>query len=181
MPSWAIAVIVIAIVAVALGAFYIIQKRRSTHLRSRFGPEYHRTVSEFGDRTKAERELERRERRVERFHVRPLSPTDRDRFAEQWRIEQARFVDDPAGAVIEADKLVNAVMSARGYPMGEFEQRADDISVDHPHVVENYRAARDIASRHSRGEASTEDLRKSMVLYRALFDDLLEVHQEVRR
>jgi len=161
-------------------AWLLLDRRRSLRLRSRFGPEYERTVRESGDRRRAENELERREKRVERLHVHPLSMRDRDRFVAEWRADQARFVDDPAGAVTEADRLVQEVMKLRGYPVADFDQRVEDISVDHPHLVENYRAARDLAERHRRGQASTEDLRKALVYYRGLFDELLEV-QEVSR
>jgi hypothetical protein len=137
-------------------------------------------VNELGNRTKAERDLERREKRVERLHIRSLPPASRDRFAEAWREDQARFVDDPAGAVVEADRLVGDVMHERGYPVADFDQRVDDISVDHPHLVQNYRAAREIVLRHKRGQASTEDLRRALVHYRALFDELLEAQEERR-
>ena len=117
---------------------------------------------------------------MEHLHIRSLAPEDRDRFLAAWRNDQIRFVDDPAGAVTEADRLVQDVMIARGYPVADFDQRVELISVDHPNVVQNYRAARAIAQRHARGEATTEDLRKSLVFYRALFDELLEA-QEVTR
>jgi hypothetical protein len=113
---------------------------------------------------------------MEKIHIRPLPPDQRERFAEQWHDVQARFVDDPEGSIAQADTLVNEVMQARGYPMGDFESRAEDISVDHPHVVRYYRAAHAIATRRGRGEASTEDLRKAVVYYRDLFDELLGVH-----
>ena len=131
-------------------------------------------------RSRAERELESREKRVERLHIRALDPRDRERFAEAWREDQKRFVDDPKGAVMEADRLVTEVMKARGYPVADFDERVDYISVDHPRVVENYRAARVIVDRHKRGEAGTEDLRQALIYYRALFDELLEL-AEVRR
>jgi len=181
MPQWAIPVIVVLlVVAVAEAAWIFLQKRRSHHLRHRFGPEYTRAVEERGDRTRAESDLQARERRVEKLHIRPLPWRDQERFTEAWRKEQARFVDDPKGAVTEADKLVTEVMKIQGYPMTDFEQRLADISVDHAQVVDNYRAANAIARRHERGQATTEDLRKAMVYYRELFNDLLEM-QEVRR
>jgi len=134
----------------------------------------------LGDRTKAERELERREKRIEKLHIRSLPPASRDRFVAAWHTDQARFVDDPQGAVVEADRLVQDVMRERGYPVADFEQRVNDISVDHPQLVQNYRAAREIVLRQKRGEATTEDLRQALVHYRSLFDELLEM-QEVRR
>jgi hypothetical protein len=181
MPQWATTVIVIlVVVAVAEAAWILLQRRRSDHLRRRFGPEYVRTVEERGNRLRAEADLTKRERRVEKLHIRPLPSRDRERFTEAWRRDQARFVDDPKGAVTEADKLVTEVMKLQGYPVSDFEQRVADISVDHAQVVDNYRAADAIARRHERGEATTEDLRKAMVYYRELFNDLLEM-QEVRR
>jgi hypothetical protein len=172
----------ILLVLVAIAAWLFARKQQSERLRSRFGPEYDRVVHEQGDRRRAEAVLETREKRVERLHIRPLGSADRDRFAGAWRAVQARFVDDPRGAVTEADRLVTEVMSARGYPASEadFERRVEDISVDHPHLVENYRAAAQIARRHAENEATTEELRRAMVFYRSLFDELLEV-QEARR
>jgi hypothetical protein len=180
MPVWEIVLIAAVIVLAAVVVFLLIDRRRSRHLQSRFGPEYERTLRETGDRRRAEQDLERREKRVEKLHIQTLSMSDRDRFVAAWRADQARFVDDPADAVIEADRLVQEVMKARRYPVADFDQRVEDISVDHPHLVQNYRAARDIARRRERGEASTEDLRKALVYYRALFDELLEA-QEVTR
>jgi len=143
-------------------------------LRSRFGQVYERVFKTDGDRRRAESVLEERQKRIEKLDIRPLSVEDRRRFQEAWTRDQALFVDDPQGAVAQADRLIGDVMKARGYPVGDFEQRAADISVDHPMVVENYRIAHDIAIRDRRGEVGTEDLRKAMVHYRALFDELLE-------
>ena len=170
----AIAVIVIVLMVVAVIAFVTSRKRRSKQLRERFGPEYDRVVRQEGDPRKAEGVLEFRQKRREKFDVRPLSAADRSSFAVRWSEVQARFVDDPRGAVTVADSLVTDVMQLRGYPIGEFEQRAADLSVDYPLIVDNYRAAHDIAMRHSEGKASTEDLRQAMVHYRALFRELLE-------
>lgn len=166
-------IIAIAVIAV-VGAWLVVRTRRSGRLRARFGSEYDRTVRAEGDRRKAEAALEARAVRVESLHIRPLAPDDALRFDEAWRRIQARFVDDPHGASSEADRLVGEVMAARGYPLGDFEQRVADISVDHPDVVMNYRAAREIAMLHERGEASTEELRQGMVHFRALFRDLLD-------
>jgi hypothetical protein len=177
IPAWAIILIVVAIVIAAIAIFLWLENRRSLRLRSRFGPEYDRTLQLKGDRRRAERELERRARRVERLHIRSLPMRDRERFLVAWRADQARFVDDPAGAVAEADRLVQQLMTASGYPVGEFDQRVEDISVDHPHVVMNYRAAHQIALKHQRGEANTEDLRKALVYYRGLFDELLQTQE----
>ncbi|HJR63169.1 MAG TPA: hypothetical protein VJ803_05660 [Gemmatimonadaceae bacterium] len=166
--------IVALVVLGGVAVWLTMQRRRSDRLRAQYGPEYERVVRESGDRRRAEAELEHRAERVEQLHIRPLEEDERARFAELWRADQARFVDDPKGAVTEADRLVADLMIARGYPVADFQQRAADISVDHPRVVENYRAARDIAVRHQRGEASTEDLRQAMVYYRGLFSELLE-------
>ena len=153
------------------------QRRRSDMLRERFGPEYNHTVEEMGDRRKAEAELADRAKRVRSFDIHPLTAGEQSRFAGEWQTTRARFVDDPSSAVREADRLVQQVMEARGYPMGTFEQRAADISVDHPAVVSNYRSAHDLAMRNEHGQSSTEDLRQAMVYYRNLFNDLLEVSE----
>lgn len=168
-----IAVIVIAVIVAAVVAFITSRKRRSQKLREQFGPEYDRVLQQEGDSRKAEGVLEFRQKRREKFNIRPLAAPDRSSFAVRWSEVQAKFVDDPRGAVTVAEKLVTDVMQARGYPIGEFEQRAADLSVDYPLIVNNYRAAHDIALRHSVGKASTEDLRQAMVHYRALFQELL--------
>jgi hypothetical protein len=168
-------VIVIALLIIAAIVLTLSRKRRSQQLKEHFGPEYDRTVMDRGDRAKAELELLNREKRVHSFSIKPLLPAARDRFAEEWSTVQRRFVDDPAMAVNDADSLVNQVMAARGYPMTDFEQRAADVSVSYPIVVQNYRAARAIAVRRGRGEATTEDLRQAMVHYHSLFDELLDV------
>lgn len=173
--------IVVAVIVIAVLIAISARKRRSQKLRERFGPEYDRVVKEEGDVNKGEKVLEFRQKHREKFKVRPLSPTDKSSFSYRWNEVQAQFVDDPKGAVTLADGLVTDVMQARGYPITDFEQRTADISVDHPHVVDNYRAAHDIALRHGRGQASTEDLRKAMVHYRALFEELLGDNQPQRR
>jgi hypothetical protein len=168
--------VAIAVVVIAAVVWFETRRSRSEKLRTRFGPEYDRSVKAAGSVGAAEASLEARTRRVESLHIRALAPDDAARYGATWRQLQERFVDDPGGAVAEADRLVGEVMHARGYPLGDFEQRVEDISVDHPGVVMNYRAARDIAQTNARGEASTEDLRQAMVHYRALFDDLLDTH-----
>ncbi|HET9681804.1 MAG TPA: hypothetical protein VFP19_07175 [Candidatus Limnocylindrales bacterium] len=172
--AW-IVLLVVAVVAVGAVAWWAGQRRRSDRLRERFGPEYGRAVESTGDRSRAERELETRQERVEAFDIRPLEPAARDRFRDRWRETQALFVDDPASAVGQADDLIAEVMRARGYPVGDFEQRAADVSVNHPEVVDHYRTAHRIAERQRRGEADTESLRQAMVHYRALFSDLLDI------
>ena len=167
-----IAVVVVAAIAV-LGWWYS-RRRRTQHLRERFGPEYDRVVHEQGNTNKAENVLAWRARKREELRILPLAPAVRADFANRWMRVQGRFVDDPRGAVADADQLVTEVMHARGYPMADFDQQAELVSVDHPRVVQNYRAAHDIALSHGRGQASTEDLRTAMVHYRSLFDELLQ-------
>lgn len=165
--------IAVAAIVVVGVVWWELRRRRSETLRARFGSEYDRVVHTTGNVSAAEHRLEARTRRVASLHIRPLTSEDAARFGDAWRRVQERFVDDPRGAVTEADRLVGEVMHTRGYPIGDFEQQVEDISVDHADVVINYRAARDIAQAHARGQASTEDLRQAMVHYRALFDDLL--------
>jgi hypothetical protein len=167
--------VVLTVVVAAIIAWVVIQRQRTERLRHRFGPEYTRAVSELGGRTKAEAELTKREQRVARLNITPLAAVDAARFSQAWNALQSRFIDNPKGAVAEADLLVRELMAKRGYPMGDFERRAADISVDHPGVVTTYRAAQAIAARDERGEADTEELRKAVVHYRTLFDELLEV------
>jgi hypothetical protein len=170
----ALVIAVIVVVAViAIVGFLFARKRRSQQLRQRFGPEYDRVLKKEGEVRRAEGVLEMRSKRREKFSLRPLPESSRLDFVERWKMVQAQFVDEPKGSVAQADLLVTELMETLGYPMGDFEQRAADISVDHPVVVENYRAAHAIALRHSAGQASTEDLRKAMVHYRSLFEELL--------
>jgi len=175
MNTMTIAMIVVgAIVVLGLILWAVRRERRSHTLHDRFGPEYEHEVRERGNRSRAEAELDRRIRRVDRLSIRPLPESERSRFATLWNQQQARFVDDPRGAVGEADHLVEEVMMRRGYPVaGDFDQKAADVSVDHPQVVENYRTAHRIAQRVETGDAGTEDLRRAMIHYRALFDELL--------
>jgi hypothetical protein len=170
--GWII-VAAMVIAAVVVAALIWSRRRRSDHLRDKFGREYDRAVEEKGGRAKAEAELAAREKRVEKLNIRPLDTSERREFIDRWTEVQARFVDDPPRAVAFADALLGQVMKARGYPVTDFDQRAGDISVDHPVVVEHYHKAHDIAVRHERGEASTEDLRQAMIHYRALFDNLV--------
>lgn len=161
------------VLAICVALWMYIQKERTQKLRSKFGPEYDKAIAQSKDRGHAESELQKRTDRVAKFHIQPLKTEDRSRFTEDWRREQSRFVDDPQAAVNHADTLVQDVMQRRGYPVSDFEQNAADLSVDHPRVVENYRTAHEIALREGRGVGNTEDLRKAMVSYRVLFDDLL--------
>jgi hypothetical protein len=143
------------------------------------GPEYDRAVLKHGSERKAEAKLEDREKRVEKLNIRDLDPMEHERFTKQWASVQSRFVDSPRGAVTEADDLISALMKTRGYPVSDFDQRAADISVDHPRVVENYRSAHEVALRVGKDEATTEDLRTAMIHYRSLFDELVQVPSTV--
>jgi FtsZ-interacting cell division protein ZipA len=170
-------IIMLVVVAAILIVGFLLwqtQKNRSLKLRSKYGDEYERTVQATGDQKRAERELEQREKRVKDFKLRPLTPDQQRLFDQKWVSIQAFFVDEPSRAVQEANLLIKDVMAARGYPVGDFEQRAADVSVHYPRVVQNYRTAHLIADRNSRGEANTEDLRQALVCYRELFADLLE-------
>lgn len=176
MDTTAVLAIVAVVLVVAAVAFFLYRQQRTKALRSRFGPEYTNAVRQYGGAARAEEALAARAKRMEKMHIRSLSREDHARFVEEWQTTQKSFVDDPAGSIQRADALVTQVMNARGYPMADFEHRAEDISVDHPHVVEKYRMAHEIAERHKRGRAGTEDLRQAVIYYRDLFDDLLETH-----
>ena len=176
-----IVAVVAVLVVVGVIGFLLTRKRRTQLLRERFGPEYDRVVKKEGDVHQAEAVLQFRKERREKLEIKPISSATRSDFAMRWTSVQSQFVDDPKGAVSQADHLVSELMHARGYPVGEFDQRAADISVDHPVVVDNYRAAHEIAIHHASGQASTEDLRKAMVHYRSLFDELLETSLPERK
>jgi hypothetical protein len=166
----------VAIVIIAALAWLYVRKRRSTTagLRQKFGPEYDRALRESGSERKAEAKLTDRQERIDKLNIRELDPAERERFLKQWESVQSRFVDSPKGAVAEADDLVSSLMRARGYPVSDFNQRAADISVDHPRVVENYRSAHEIALRVGKDAATTEDLRTAMIHYRSLFEELVK-------
>jgi FtsZ-interacting cell division protein ZipA len=170
---WIVIAVVVAIVVLAI-VWSALRSKRTRALQDTFGNEYDRTVDQSGGRRAAERELLDRQKQHDELDIRPLSPESRDRYVKRWQSTQARFVDDPRGAVAEADRLVQDVMQERGYPTKDFERRVADISVDHPDLVEKYRNADGIARRSERGEASTEDMRHSVRHYRALFAVLLE-------
>ena len=173
-PQALIAVLIVLLVLI-VAAWAVARQRQSRLLRKRFGPEYDRLLAEHGDRARVESELKAREKRVQGLTIKPLSTADAARFSEEWGTLQSRFIDNPQGVVMQADRLVRDLMIKRGYPMEDFEHRAADISVHHPELVETYRLAQVIAARDQRGEATTEDLRKAVVYYRELFDELLEV------
>jgi hypothetical protein len=168
-------IIIVAVIAAAIIGYVLFaanQKKHTGELKGRFGPEYDHTVATSGGRKQAEQDLSARQKRVEKLELRPLGETQRQDYGERWRVVQAHFVDDPATSLRDADQLVGDTMTARGYPMAAWDQRAADVSVDHPQVVDNYRAAHDISAMPA-GKATTEQLRQAMVHYRTLFEDLL--------
>jgi len=173
--STVIAAVLLIALVIGVAAWLVTQKQRTLKLKQHFGSEYDQTVAELGSREKGEAELTSRERRVAGFSVVPLTPADAVRFTQAWSALQGRFIDNPKGVLLDADILVRELMAKRGYPMGDFEHRAADISVNHPGVVAAYRVAQEIAARNERGEADTEELRKAVVHYRTLFDELLGV------
>lgn len=177
-----VGLIVVVVLVAIVAAIMVSRKRQAERLREAFGSEYDRQVeAEGGSRSKAEAELLKREKRVEKLEIRPLPPGKRERFLSDWQHVQASFVDDPEKAIALADAVVGDVMKARGYPVQDFEQRAADISVEHPKLVENYRAAHEIAARHRQGRANTEDLRAALIGYRSVFEELVgtETHEPV--
>jgi hypothetical protein len=169
--------LLIILVLLAAATFLHFRRHQSHVLEKHFGPEYGRTIDTMGSRPRAEAELRARQKRVEQLNIVPLSPADASRFRESWKALQARFVDNPQGSLAEAHRLVSELMDKRGYPMADFERRAADISVDHPAVVQHYRAAHEITLKDRDGQADTEGLRQAIVHYRALFGELLEVEQ----
>ena len=178
-----IALAVVAILIIVAVAVIYVRKRKSTtaDLRKKFGPEYDRAVRVHGSERKAEAKLEDREKRVDKLDIRDLDPKERERFSKRWESIQSRFIDSPKGAVVEADDLVSSLMKTRGYPLADFDQRAADISVDHPRMVENYRSAHEIALRVGKNEATTEDLRTAMIHYRSLFEELVRAPAVVEK
>jgi hypothetical protein len=182
MPTWGWVLIGVGVAAaVGLVVLAVALRARTQRLRSTFGPEYDRTIAEAPSRREAEHVLSEREKRRAEFDLKPLTPAARERYAGMWRETQTRFVDDPGAAVAEADRLIELVMSERGYPVDDFEEQAADLSVDHPEVVENYREAHAVAVARTHGEAETEDLRRALVCYRSLFERLLETEEEPAR
>jgi len=182
VTMWIVVAVLVTIAILAVVAWKVVQRRRTGRLRAQFGPEYARELERTRDRRRVEVKLDDRWKRVEHLHIRPLTPMDRARFIESWRMVQAQFVDNPGAAIAEADRLLADIMSTRGYPAAntDFDQRAADISVDHPMVVENYRTAHHIAVQHSRGRASTEELRQATIHYRSVFEELLSEPNDIR-
>ena len=185
MSTATVIVLIVAIAAIAFAAIMIYQREKTRKLRVKFGPEYDRLVQQEGSARRGEAILESRQKRVAKFNVRPLTREDSDRFAVEWRAAQERFVDDPRRAVADADRLINEALRLRGYPVGDFEQQAADLSVEHARVLEDYRSAHKVAMEDERGQATTEDLRHAMQHYRNLFEHVLGTHvvqiEEVRR
>ena len=173
-PTLMIVIAAVAVVLLIGVAIWYGRKRRSDQLSYQFGPEYERTVEEAGDRRKAEAQLAEREKRVRALSIRPLEAKERDRYNSLWRKVQADFVDDPSAAISQADVLLGEVMTARGYPVGDFDQVAEDLSVDHSLVVQHYRAGHEVAVQHEQGKADTEALRRAMIHYRELFEELVQ-------
>jgi hypothetical protein len=171
--DWVIIAVVAVLIVIAAAAWLGLRTRRSSAIRERFGPEYDRVAADAPSRREAESELREREKRHEELNIQPLDSRQADRYRTRWHDVQADFVDDPAGAVSRADDLIGSVMRERGYPVEDFDTRAADLSVDHPRVVENYRAAHGIAVAHERGKADTEALRTALRHYRLLFDQLV--------
>ena len=171
-------IIILAVVAVLLigGGLALVfyRRKRAARLREHFGPEYEHTVQSMGDEKKAQVELETRQKRVEAMEIHPISVVQRDRFMAEWRAIQTNFVDEPSQAIVDADRLIQEVMKVRAYPVSDFEQQAADLSVNYPEVVNNYRTAHEIALKNEQHNADTEELRRAMVLYRSLFEDLVE-------
>lgn len=179
--QWEIAIAAAVILSLGIAVMAIARKRRTEKLRAQFGDsEYDRALRDVGSQRKAESILKERNDRVQSFQIRPLSVPDQARFRESWSSVQGRFVDSPGGAITEADRLLGDVMSLRGYPVADFAQRTADISVDHPSVTENYRAAHAIAIRQTMGQASTEELRQAMIHYRTLFEELVDTSEIAR-
>jgi hypothetical protein len=178
MDAWVWVLIAVAIIVVAAIVWLALTKRRTTTLRDQFGSEYDRTLHQSESRREAEADLTSRRERREQLDIRPLSPAAQERYSTQWQQVQSRFVDQPADSLRQADELVLLVMAERGYPMDDFEQRAADISVDHPDVVEHYRAGQAVTRSAASDDATTEDLRQGFVHYRSLFEQLLVIDED---
>src|SRR5438128_1793374 len=185
MSTATLIVLILAIAAIVLAAIMIYQREKTRKLKVKFGPEYDRLAQQEGSARRGEAILESRQKRVAKFNIQPLTREESDRFAAEWRAAQERFVDDPRRAVADADRIINEALRLRGYPVGDFDQQAADLSVEHARVVEDYRSAHKVAMEDERGQATTEDLRLAMQHYRSLFEHVLGTHvvqyEEVRR
>jgi hypothetical protein len=164
----------VVIIAAAVAGWYLTRQRRSSRMRQEYGHGYERAVEKLGSSSKAESELVRREKRAKKLGVQRLSAVERDRFSQEWRRIQADFVERPERSVVQADRLVTELLTARGYPVDDELQRQADVKVSHPDLLHDYRAARDVADRAATDNTTTEDLRRAMVHYRSLFATLLE-------
>jgi hypothetical protein len=176
MSTLTLIALITAIVAIAIAAWALLQHQKTRKLKRKFGPEYDRVIDQEKNPRRAETVLEERQKRVEKYQIRPLTREECDMFGARWRIAQEHFVDEPREAVAQADSLITDAMRTRGYPMTDFDRRADDLSVDHPQIIENYRIAHEVAVRDAHGPAGTEDLRKAMQHYRILFEHVLDTH-----
>ena len=185
MSSTTLIILFVALAAIGIAAVTFYHREKTRKLRAKFGPEYDRLAQLEGNTHRAEAILESRQKRVEKLNIRPLTPEECDRFAAQWRGVQEHFVDDPRRAVAEADRIMNEALRLRGYPVGDFEAQAADLSVRHAQMIEDYRTAHKVAMEDERGQATTEDLRRAMQHYRNLFEHVLDTHvmqsEEVRR
>jgi ABC-type nickel/cobalt efflux system permease component RcnA len=172
---WIVIAVVAALVVVALAAWAYARSKRRATLQEQFGPEYDRTVSAAKSRREAERELEEREKAHEQLDIRPLSQAARDRYTEDWQRAEQQFVDDPELAARQADRIVRSVLEERGYPRDDFDSQAAAVSVDHPHVVDRYRHGHEMVHGNgAAGQERTENLRKAMVDFRSVFEQLVE-------
>jgi hypothetical protein len=182
MPTWVVVIIVVAVVVViGAVAWLVSQEMKRKRLRENFGPEYERTVSDHENPRAAQRELAAREKRHAELDIRPLTPSAQERYSHQWALIQEQFVDRPAGAVTEADRVLEALMAERGYPTDGYDQQLADLSVKHSRTLEHYRTAHETMRGHERTQASTEELRDAMVHYRTVFEDLLTDGEENAR
>ena len=177
--------ICLAVLIIVLSVVWVVTRNRSQtrtgELRSRFGPEYELALRQHGSRAKAEAALLDRVNRVNGMHIHPVSEAERDQYLAEWEAIQARFIDHPRGAVTEADELINTILKARGYEGGGFDRRIEDLSVNHSNLVETYRRANAVTVRAARNEATTEELRSAMILYRAIIEELMQTEASVSR
>jgi type II secretory pathway pseudopilin PulG len=171
-------IVIVVILAIAFGVYRYMQQQKVATASQRFGTEYDRTVQQYGgDKNKAASALQEKEDELQRVTIHPLSTEQREQYAQEWHDVQAKFVDDPGGAVTDADALITEVLTTLGYPADRFGNREDVASVKYPDVADNYRTAHAIAQRQESGEATTEDLRNAMLGFRSLFDQLVGATQ----
>lgn len=166
-------VLIVVVMGLIMGPIFS-RNQRSKQFKDHYGSEYDHTVQAVGDEKKAQAELDKRQKHVDELNIRPLSSKERERYTADWLSVQSKFVDEPGQAIVEADRLIMEVMQVRNYPLSDFEQRVADVSVSYPGLADNYRAAREIALKNEQRQADTEELRRAMIYYRSLFDQLLE-------